>query len=154
MESFNRGFHILCDKCTKDIAVDLSCTDESVFHSIIDMVARIKIHCQSCNHHTENSALTVSGDIALNPTITQIQLESYKILMSEMTDSGFDAKLEWGHAENLKSLLANLGLSNGELDNRLANPNLATPSKGILWIELSNTACRQISDALKEKGIR
>lgn len=140
---------VYCDICNAQIIVMVATSESGVTDFISNLVKRLRLHCDSCGNMSEVSLERP----AKNPSITRVHLDSYRILMSEMTDLGLNAKLEWDKAQDIQSLLTLFGMHCDELDVKLKNPNSAVPSRGALWIELSHQSCSQIKDMLKDKVV-
>lgn len=140
---------VYCDICNAQIVVMVATSEGSATDFISNLVKRLRFHCDACGN---------MGGVSLerpakNPSITRVHLDSYRILMSEMTDLGLSAKLEWDKAQDIQSLLTLFDMHCDELDAKLKNPNSAVPSRGALWIELSHRSCSEIKDMLQDKVV-
>lgn len=151
MTNINQNFNFQCDKCDKNIVINLSCTDDSVFQSIIIVIKQIRIICEACS---QCAVVSVDDNDSRQTHIDKLHLESLKILMSEMVDQRMDAKIEWTHAQNIRALMSTFDLHCDELDSQLNNPNKAVMSNNAMWVVLPYHVCELIRDALtKEMNI-
>lgn len=140
---------VYCDSCNAHIIIMLATSEVNVTDFLSTLIKRLRLHCDSCGNMSEVNLERPSR----NPAVTRVHLESYRVLMSEMTNLGLNAKLEWEKAQDIQSLLRLFGMQCGELEDKLKNPNRAIPSRGALWIELSHGSCKEIQDMLQDKVV-
>lgn len=147
MSAGSREILLTCDSCNELHVITMDGQDESILNQVVDIALKIRLCCSRC----EISKPDWSKE--RHPHIDKKQLESLKILMSEMVDQRMDAQLEWTHAQNISALMRTFDLHCDELENQLQNPNGAIMSNNAMWVVLPCEVCKLISDALnKELG--